>query len=801
MQTLLQDLRYAVRLLIKSPSFSAVALGTLALGIAGNAAIFSIVNALLLKPLPYHEADRLVMLWQDQRARGGPEDEWLAPAHFLDWRSRSRSLESSAVFRAAASAFTGNGEPEQLRGWQVSGEFFRVLGVTPAIGRDFRAEDDVAGSPGTAILTHGLWTRRFGADLTVIGRSISLNREPYTVIGVLPASFRSPFADPEIFRPLRLNTARPSRGAIVLQMLARLKAGVTIEQAQAEFTTIGGALAAEYPETDKGSTVRLTRLHDEIVGDVRTPLLALLGAVGLVLLIACANIANLQLARASARGREIAIRIALGAGRSRIVRQLLTESVVLAALGSMVGLLLSSWTLDALLALAPEGTARLDEVRIDAGVVGFGVTLAAATSLLFGLVPALHGIRGDVAAAIKEGKGTGAPQGGAAARSLFVVAEISLALMLLVGAGLMMRSLTNIRGVDPGFAPDHLLTGIVSLPANGYEKPPQIKAFYRSLVERLESIPGVLAVGVVNVLPFSGDDTDTGFLIEGRPRPVDPGDRPSAWYRVVSPGYLRASGMRIEAGRFIELGDHENAEGVVVINRTLARRYWPNEDPIGKRITNGDRTFTIVGISRDVRHRGLRDDPRGEMFLSYQQVDDRRMTLVLKTAGDPVGVLPAVRRHIAALDPHLPLFRVTTVDRLMAALLALPRMVTLLMGAFAAASLLLASIGIYGLMAYTVTLRTREFGIRMALGAARGDVLRLVLGQAARFALVGVVAGSAAALGAARFIRVLLFGVTPSDLPTFIGMAALLGGIALLAGYLPARRAMRLNPIAALRAE
>ena len=799
---MLSDFRYAVRLLVKSPSFAAVALGTLALGIAANAAIFSVVKAVLLTPLPYPEPHRLVMLWQDQRGRGGPEDEWLAPGHFFDWRNRSRSFESSAAFRAASPALTGSGEPEQLRGWQVTGGFFRTLGIVPALGRDFAADDDLPAAPGTAILTHGLWTRRFGADPTIEGRTISLNREPYTVIGVLPPSFRPLFGQPEIFRPLRMDPARASRGNIVLQMIARLEGSTTMDQARAELATIGAALAAEHPATDKGTTVRVTALHDEVVGDVRTPLLALFGAVMLVLLIACANIASLQLARASVRGREIAIRTALGAGRGRIVRQLLTESVVLAAIGSLAGLLLSSWLLDALIALAPEGTARLGEVRIDGGVLAFGITLAMATSLLFGSVPALHSVRRDILPAMKEGGRTGGTsRAGVLARSLFVVAELALALTLLVGAGLLMRSLVNIRGVDPGFAPDHLLTGIVTLPASGYQKPPQVQAFYRSLLERLETIPGVQAAAVVNVLPFSGEDTDTGFFIEGRPRPTEPGERPTAWYRVVSPGYLRASGMRLDAGRFIDARDREAAEGAVVVNRTLAKRYWAGGNPIGQRITNGERSFTVVGVVGDVRHRGLRDDPRGEMFLSYQQVSERRMTLVLKTAGDPSSVLPAVRQHLADLDSSLPLSSVTTVDALLAALLALPRMIALLMAAFAASALLLAAIGTYGLMAYTVAQRTQEFGIRMALGARPGDVLRLVLGRAARLAAIGVLAGAVAALGAARFIGALLYGVTASDLPTFGVTAALLGGMALLASYLPARRAVRVDPITALRAD
>ena len=802
MQTLLQDLRYAVRLLIKSPSFTLVALGTLALGIAANAAIFSVVNALLLRPLPYSEPERLVMLWSDLRERGGPEDEWLAPAHFFDWRARSQSFESSAIFRGAAPGLTGTGEPEQLAGWLVSGEFFRMLEIAPTLGRDFRADDDAPGAPATAILSHGLWVRRFGADPSIVGRAISLNREPVTVIGVLPPSYRNPFDAPEIFMPLRLSPAGASRGNITLRMIARRKAGVSMEQAQAEMSTVGAALAAEYPDSDAGSTIRLTRLHDEVVGDVRTPLLALLGAVVLVLLIACANIANLQLARASIRGREIAVRTALGASRGRIVRQLLTESVVLGAVGSAAGLLLGTWLLDVLLASAPGVTPRLNEVRMDATVLAFAVALALGTSVLFGLVPAIQSIRGDVASAVKEGgKGTGAPQAGVTARSVFVVAELALALTLIAGAGLLMRSLSNMRGVDPGFRPERVLTGVVALPAVGYEKAPQVQTFYASLLERLASTPGVEQAGLVSVLPFTGADTDTSFRIEGRPDPQSPGDRPVAWYRMVSPGYLRALGMRMVAGRFIEPTDIDGSPRVAVINETLARRYWPGEDPIGTRIlAGGGEAFTIAGVVRDVHHRTLQEDPRGQMFLSYQQFTQRRMTVVLRTAGDPAGVVSAVRQHLAALDPHLPLADVTTMDTLIAESLALPRMITMLMGAFAAASLLLAAIGIYGLMAYAVTLRTQEFGIRMALGAGRGDVVRLVLGQAARLAIVGLATGTLAAFGAARLIASLLFGVTAGDVPTFAATALLLGGISILASYIPARRAVRVDPVTALRA-
>jgi putative ABC transport system permease protein len=801
MQTFLQDLKYAIRLLIKAPSFTAVALGTLALGIAANAAIFSIVNALLIKPLPYAEPHRLVMLWQDQRARGGPENEWLAPAHFFDWRNRATSFEASTVFHGGSASLTGSAEPEQVRGWRVTADFFKVLGVAPALGRDFRAEDDRPGAAPTVILTHGLWIRRFGADPSLVGRTIALNRVAHTVIGVLPSSFTNPFASPEIFRPAQLNPVQPSRGNVTLQMIARLKRDVAFERAQAEMSAVGAALAAEHPATDKGTTIRLTRLHEEIVGDVRTPLLALFGAVLLVLLIACANVAGLQLARASARVREIAIRAALGAGRARIVRQLLTESVVIGLIGATAGVLLSSWMLDGFTALAPEGTARLEEVRIDGMVLAFAVVLAVATSAVFGLAPAMQSVRTDVVSSIKEGvRSTGGRQG-TVTRGVFVAAQLALALTLLVGAGLLMRSLANIRGVDPGFDPERLLAAFIGLPANGYETAPKVRTFQTSLLERVNTTPGVSAAALVSVLPFSGDDTDTSFFIEGKPQPQGAGDTPVAWYRIVSAGYLRTIGMQMESGRFIAPGDLDTSEAVVVINRTLANRYWPNENPIGRRIRTGKYTCTIVGVVRDVHHRSLREDPRGEMFLSYQQFQSRGMYLAVRTAAEPTGVLPSVRRHLASLDPNIPLFSVATMDRLLADSLSLPRMMALLMGAFAAASVVLSAIGVYGLMAYTVTLRTQEFGIRMALGAARSDILRLVVGQAGRLTAFGLIAGAIAALAAARFIRTMLFGVTSSDVPTFIGTALVLGGIALLASYLPARRAVRVDPVTALRSE
>jgi putative ABC transport system permease protein len=802
MHTLLLDLRFAGRLLARSPTFTVVALATLAIGIAANAVLFSVVNALLLRPLPYADSERLVMLWQDLRARGGPENEWLAPAHFFDWRSRARSLEAAAVFRTAAPSLTGDGEPEQLQGWAVSADFFRVLSVGPALGRDFTADDDRPGAPRTAIVTHGLWTRRFGGDPSLVGRTIPLDREPVTVVGILPPSYRNPFDAPELFVPLQLEAAGASRGNITLLMIARLREGTPLDAARSELAAVGAAVAGEHPDTDRGATIRVTRLHDEVAGDVRAPLLALLGAVVLVLLIASANIANLQLARASVREREMAVRTALGASRARIVRQLLTESALLGLAGSTAGLLLAFWLLDGLLALAPGETVRLHGVRIDAPVLAFGVALALGASIVFGLAPALQSARRDVATSMKSGGRTaGGSREGARARSAFVVAELALALMLLVGAGLLVRTLANIRNVDPGFAPDRLLTALVMPPAIGYEKPPQIRGFHRALLERLEGAPGVQSVALVSVLPFSGEDTDTTFLIEGRPKPAARADHPSAWYRIVSAGYLRAMGTALEAGRFIEPADLESTERVAVVNRTLARRYWPDEDPVGRYIVFGDRRARIVGIVADVRHRTLREEPRGQLYLSVEQFTVRRMTVVMKTSGDPLAVAPVLRETVRGLDPYLPLSRVTTMEALMADTLAVPRLMTYVMTAFACVSLMLAAIGVYGLMAYTVTLRAQEFGVRLALGAASRDVIGLVVGHATRVAVAGLALGALASLGAARLIGALLFGVTASDAPTFAGTSALLAAIVLLASYLPARRAVRVDPVRALRSE
>lgn len=813
MPTFLQDLRFAGRLLLKAPSFTAVALLTLSLGIGASAAIFSIVNTLLLQPLPYPQAERLVMLWQDFRERGGPEDEWLAPANFFDWRARAQSFEDIAVYGGGSANLTGQGEPERVTGWTVSSGFLRVLGVTPALGRDFAPDDDVPGAEGTVILSHGFWVRRFGADPAVVGRTLTLNDQPFTVIGVMPEGFRNPFGAQDIWRPVQLNPANPSRGQITLRAFARLKDGVTLSQARAEMTTIGQALAQEVPEA-RQTSILVTPLHERVVGDTRAPLVALLGAVLFVLLIASANIASLLLARGAAREREVALRKAVGATSARIARQLLTESLLLGALGMAGGLLVAGWLLDVLVANAPPGAPPLDRVRIDGTVFLFGAALGLLTSVVFGFAPAVQSGLRQVGAILREGgRGSGGSRRAMALRHLFIVGQLALALTLLVGAGLMIRSLMNLQAVDPGLVPERVLVAGVALPQAGYPERDQRRAFFTSLEERLQSLPGVEQAALASVVPFSGGDTDTSFRIEGRPEPATPADQPIAWVRMVTPDYFRTVGMRLEAGRLLEPADHEQAPRAVVINRAMASRFWPNIagtggpasgglTPVGTRIFLGpDDPVTVVGIVADVRHRDVAQPALHQMYLPMAQYPQGAMTAVVKTVGDPAALAPSVRAAVAALDPNLPVSSVETLESLMAETLALPRLLAMLMLMFAGAALLLAAIGIYGLMAYSVSQRTQEFGVRLALGARADDVLRQVLGQAARLTLVGVAAGAAAAFGVSRLIGALLYEVAPTDAATFAITSAGLLIVAMLAAYLPARRATRISPVEALRNE
>jgi putative ABC transport system permease protein len=805
METLLKDLRYAVRMFAKSPGFAAVAILALALGIGANTAIFSVVNAVLLRPLPYAEPDRVVAVWQDYRARGGPEREWASPTNFYDWRDQNQTFESMAALLGWNPTLTGIAEPEQITGAAISQDMFRVLGVEPALGRAFRPEEDQQGGERVVILGHGLWKRRFAADPGVLGQTLSLGGESFTVIGVMPAGFQLPFiTNSELFRPMRqVLSPRCGRGCVVLRAVARMKPGITFDGARADMSTIAARLSEQYPEANAGIGATLVPLHEQTVGNVRLALMILLAAVAFVLLIACANVANLLLARATARGREIAIRTALGAGRGRLIRQLLTESVLLALLGGALGLLLAFWLVELLVTFSPDGTPRAREIAVDGPMLVFTLGVALVTGVIFGLVPALQASRPDLNQSLKENKGANASGGGHRIRNVLVVAEIALALVLLVGAGLLMKSFVNLLKVDPGFNAENVLTLRVGLPRTRYPEPHQINGFYSQLIERVKGLPGVGSAGATSTLPLGGSNSDTSFIIEGRP--VSAGaDGPVAWYSSVTTDYFSALGMRLTRGRLFDERDQEKTTRVVVISQEMARRYWPDEDPIGKRIGNeGDEPdwTEIVGIVADVKQFGLTIEDRPTMYFPQSQQPSRVMFVAVRGQSDPTALAGAVRGQVSELDKDLAVSQVLSMKEVVSRSVAEPRFTLLLLTVFAGLALVLAAVGIYGVMSYSVTQRRHEIGIRMALGASSGEVLRLVVGHGLVLTAAGVGIGLGAAVALTRVMESLLYGVSATDPLTFAAIALLLTAVAVAASFIPARRATRVDPMIALRYE
>jgi putative ABC transport system permease protein len=802
METLLRDIRYGVRSLLKRPGFTAIALIALALGIGANTAIFSLVNAVLLRPLPYSDPAQLVMVWENHQGRGGPEREWLSPPDFEDWRSQNRVFTNLSAMNNWGPTLTGRNEPEPLVGAAVSHDMFALLGREPSMGRSFLAEEDQPGAANVVVLSNELWQRRFGSDREIIGKSISLNADSYTVVGVMPAGFKFPvIANTELWRPLR-PTINPScqRGCLVLRAIARLKSEASFEKARLEMSMIAQRLEGEYPESNSKVGATLVPLHEQLVGNMRRPLLVLLGAVGFVLLMACANVANLTLARAAAREKEIAIRAAMGASRGRVVRQLLTESCLIALVGGALGLLLAVWLLRLFAGLAPPGAPGFDEIGIDRVVLGFTFGIAMLTGLIFGLVPAFHVSKPDLNNSLKEGKGGAGGADGGRVRSALVIAEIALALMLLIGGGLLMKSFLLLQRVDPGFNPDHLLTVRLFPNRTQYPETEQIRRFYGELLDRLKTLPGAQSVAAISTLPLSGNNTDTGFTIEGRPEP--PANQgPVAWFSSVSPDYFRTMDMRLVKGRVFTDRDNEKSPLVVIISETMARRYWPDEEPVGKRIGRADRWREIVGVVKDVKHFGLDSDTPPSMYLPANQVPARGMTLVLKTAGDPMSIVPPLRTEIWSKDKNLAIAQVTTMNELMASSISQQRFILLLLGCFAALALVLAAIGTYGVMSYAVTQRTHEIGIRLALGARNLNVLWLVIKSGMTLAVIGAGIGLVGAFGLTRLMSSLLFSVTPTDSTTFIGVSLGLFVVALFACYLPARRATKVDPLIAIRYE
>jgi putative ABC transport system permease protein len=804
MNTLLQDLRYGARMLMKNPGFTLVAVLTLALGIGANAAIFSVINSVLLRPLPYPQPERLVWIWGTNPSADIKQEGASLP-DFADWKAQGQSFAAMGGFTNFSPILTEAGEPERLPGALVTDGFFTALGVSPQLGRVFTPDEDRPDNRRVAVLGHGIWQRRFGGDPGIVGRKITLNGAPYLVVGVMPPGFKHPLpgmrAPAEVWTPLGIEPATMGRRSDFLGVVARLKPGVAIGQARSEMDALMRRLEGQYPDSNRGWGVILLPLLERFVGELRPTLYLLLAAVGFLLLIACANVANLLLARATARQREVAIRSALGAGRGRIMRQLLTESALLSALGGAVGLLMAKWGMDALINMSPASLPRLGEVAFDWRVLGAAFGIALVTGLLFGLLPALQAAVPLLNEALKEG-GRGADAArGKRLRSAIVVAEVALALVLSVGAGLMLRSFARLQNVNPGFNPKNVLTASLSLPRAKYEEGPRVVAFYRRLLDEVAAMPGVESAGLVDALPLAGGSY-LSFAIEGRP----PADRtPDAEHRVVSPGYFKAMGIPLIRGRMLSEQDHAQAPFATVISETMARRYWPNEDPLGKRINLDDSQTapwrTIVGIVGDVRNEGLNAEPNPQMYVTFAQAPRQGMSLVVRGAGDPTGLIAGVRNKVAELDRDQPLYNLRTLEQALAESLARERFGLLLIMAFAGLALLLAAVGVYGVLAYSVTQRTREIGVRLALGASRRDVLRLIAGQGMKLVLAGVGAGLLAAFALTRLMTGLLYGITATDPLAFIVVSALLVVVAFVACWIPARRAAKVDPMVALRFE
>jgi putative ABC transport system permease protein len=803
-ETFFQDLRYGLRSLRKTPGFTLTAVIALALGIGTNSAIFSVINGVLLRSLSYTDPQRLVVLWE-RNASLNRDRNVVAAANFFDWQKQSTSFENMvAVWDARANLTDNVAEPTEVKAQLVSEPFFCTLGVQPIIGRLFNAEEDRAGNDLVVILSHRLWQNRFGADPAVLGKNANFSGRPRTIVGVMPAGFY--FLDHQVdaWAPIAQNAAKLTRenSGRFLRSIARLKTGVTIQQAQAEMSAIAGQLAQQYPDYNKGWDVNVLPIYEEIVRDIRPVLLILLAAVTLVLLIACANVANLLLSRAAVRQKELALRAALGASRLRLARQLLTESILLAVLGGAVGVIFAYWGIHALIAFAPDNLPRLDEIRIDPRVLGFTFTVALFTGVFFGLLPAWQGSRVDLNNALKEGARGSTGGRNRIFRNAFVVAEVALALVLLIGAGLMIRSFLELNRVRTGFSTGNVLTMRVQLPGAKYREAVQRANFFKQAQERIAALPGVNAIGAINFLPLTGLASSSSFSIDGRPEPK-PGEQPGTEVRIITPGYFSAMGIPLLKGRMLD--EHDGADSrVLLINETLARKYFPGQNPIGQRLTiNWEREAAdeIVGVVGDVKETALAEEANPAIYWPHPREAYQFMNFVLRAAIDPVALSAAAVREIHALDPDQPVTEIRTLDQVVAKSIARPRFNALLLAIFAGVALVLASVGIYGVMNYSATQRTQEIGIRMALGAKPGDILRLVVGHGMKLTLAGIVIGFLASLALTRVMANLLFGITATDLPTFIAVSAVLTIVALVANYIPARRATRVDPVTSLRYE
>ncbi|HKT45985.1 MAG TPA: ABC transporter permease [Candidatus Acidoferrales bacterium] len=813
MRTLWQDMQYGFRMLRKNPAFTAIAILTLALGIGANTALFSVVDGVLLNPLPYPHPEQLVMAY----SKTPQFDEGsISYANFLDWQRNNRSFSALAAFRGNDLNLTGQGEAERLRGYMISADFFRVLGVQAERGRTFTSEEDQPGAAPVALISSGLWKRKFGGSENIVGSKMELNGTLYTIVGVIPGSFQLRSLPRDVYTPIgQWNdpTFRDRRISMGTNAIGRLKSGVTQNQAQSDMDAIAQSLAAAYPEANHESGIKLVGLKKDLVGDIQPFLLVLLGSVAFVLLIACANVANLLLARSTARRREFAVRAAMGASPGRVIRQLLTESVMLALAGGALGLLIAWWGTKAVLSTLPQALPRAKEIGIDAQVLLFTLGISLLAGIVFGLAPALRGWRTDLQETLKEGG-----RGGSGARNrtqrVFVVVEMAMAVVLLIGAGLMIRSLVLLLNVNPGFNAKNVLTFDVSIPPAVGQNPALIRTALRGLQTTVQSVPGVVAASVTGgSLPMNGD-SEIPFWLAGQPKPATDAEMNWTIFYMVQADYAKAMGIPLKQGRFLNNQDTEHTPMVTVIDESFAKKYFPNQDPVGKRIHVGllDSEAEIVGVVGHVKHWGLDADAKNNLqaqcYLALLQLQDKFMPLAangvsmaIRTAGAPDAMAGTIRQALQAANSEQVIFDVSSMEEIIAQSLAARRFSMILLGLFAGLALILSSVGIYGVVSYLVGQRVHEIGTRMALGAQESDVLRLVVGEGGKMALIGVGVGLAAAFGLTRLMAQMLYGVSAYDPATFGGVAVLLMGVALAACYIPARRAMRVDPVVALRYE
>jgi len=795
MDTFFQDIRYGLRVLLKSPGFTVVAVIALALGIGANSAIFSVVNSVLLRPLPYSDSGRLMFLEDVQETAITP----VAFHEYDFWREQNKSFEYVCAFFNTDYILTGLGEPERIRAYRISASTFPTLGINPVLGRTFVPEEDQPGREPVVVLSDRFWKSNLSGDPAAIGKSLTLSGRSYTIIGILPPNPGTLLATRDLFTPLSLDGTKVTRGTHFMNVIGKLKRGVTIAQGQADLNTV-----AENYRKQNSTThgISVTSLQEVIVGDSKSVILILFGAVGFVLLIACANVANLLLARAASRQKEIALRSAIGAGRTRILRQLLTESVLLSSIGGICGIALAFASLRFLVKLSPGNIPRVSEIGLDARVILFTVLLSVVTGIVFGIVPSLQASRSGLSEALKGSGRSSAAGFSGGVRGVLIVAEIALTLILLIGAGLLIKSFMRLTSLNPGFNPENVLAMSITLPQSRYGEEPQQAAFYNDVLSRTRALPGVQYAGVINNLPLGGGGTNGGFEVEGRTFPQ--GQEPISEKYVTSPGYFQAMGISLLKGRFFTEADAKGTLPVVIINQSLAKQIWPDEEPLGKRIKIGwlnEDWQEVVGIVNDTKHESLEAKNTMETYTPYRQASVSGLTLVVRTASVPISMVGAVKSQILAVDKDQPVYNIQTLEQVMSESLAPRRFNMFLLAIFAAIALILAAVGIYGVMAYSVNQRTQEIGIRMALGAQSADVLRLIVGQGMVLAAIGVGVGLIAALLLTRVIASLLFGVTATDLSTFSIISVILVFVAFVACYLPGRRATKVDPMVALRYE